>query len=231
MAAPPEARLGPAAGYISPPAVRRITFTAAGALVEGTAGPGSTVRLGAPDGEAHTARAAASGQWRIRLEPAVRPRIFGLSMSDKRKVQGEGYVLVLPKGPGVILRAGAGAEVLEPGASARILAVDFDSDGGAVVSGIVQPNSALSVRSQGRPVGEGRSDAAGRFYTALNQPLENGPQLIEVVCGDVTLRAQIEVGPAPGAGGSVMQVARVGGGLRIDWLTPGGGVQSTVLIG
>jgi hypothetical protein len=158
-------------------------------------------------------------------------RIFGLSAkADRRLSQGQGYVLVTPQGPAALLRAGAGAIRLDARPTPSLSAIDFDREGGAVVSGLAPPQGLVFLRLDGRQIAEIRADAAGRYAIALNQPVPPGAHTVEVTGDSFTNTAQVDVAPAAPLASGPMRSQFTKAGLRIDWLTPGGGVQSTVLL-
>jgi hypothetical protein len=218
------------AAYLAPPTITGLT-TANGALVlRGVAEPGARVRLGAPTGEALFVQTDARGGWALNLPPAESVRLYGLSMAvADRTVQAEGYIAILPGGRAVRLRAGAGAVPLTaPAERLRILAVDYDRDGGAVVSGQATPGANLVLRVDGIDA-QGKADADGRFSIAATEPLS--PQAHQIlVAGDGEDRIVLAAVRAGDLGGAPVQAAREGGGWRIEWLTPGGGVQTTVIL-
>ncbi|MDP2228790.1 MAG: hypothetical protein Q8J78_15070, partial [Moraxellaceae bacterium] len=151
--------------YLAPPAAQALRPQADGLTLAGVAAPGARVRLATPQGEVRLTEADGDGAWTISLDADATPQIFGLSMMlGERTVQAEGYQLVLPDGRLVLLRAGAGAVVVQGAPEQGIAAFDFDEEGGAVVSGFASPEAILSVRIDGRTVStSGRTDAAGRF--------------------------------------------------------------------
>jgi hypothetical protein len=108
--------------------------------------------------------------------------------------------------------------------------VDFDRDGGAVISGLAPPQSLVFLRLDGRQVAEARSDVAGRYAILLNQPPARGPHGLEVAGDNFTVAGAVELAPAAPLAAGPMRSQFIRGGLRIDWLTPGGAVQSTVLL-
>jgi hypothetical protein len=189
------------------------------------------VRLGTPGGQAVFAVADAQGRWRIRLPPSGETRIFGLSEKVQgRQVQAEGYLAVGSQGRAALLRAGAGAVRLDPQKPPALGALDFDRDGAAVVSGSAPPGSAVFVRLDGRQVIEARSDATGRYAIALPQPIPAGGHTIEVAGDGFSDAAAVEVSPPAPLVAGPLRSQFTKGGLRVDWMTPGGGVQSTLLL-
>ncbi len=217
------------AAYLAPPTITGLA-TAGGALVlRGLAEPGSRVRLGAPTGEAQFAQADARGGWTLNLAPAADVRLYGLSMAvEDRTVQAEGYVAILPDGRAVRLRAGAGAIPLTaPVGRLRILAIDYDREGGAVVSGQATPGATLVLRIDGIDA-QGKADANGRFSISATEPLS--PQSHQIlVAGDGEDRIVLAAPRAGDLAAAPVQAVREAGAWRIDWLTPGGGVQTTVI--
>ncbi|MFT4254201.1 MAG: hypothetical protein QM608_17175, partial [Caulobacter sp.] len=193
--------------------------------------PGAAVRLGSPTGQAVSAEADAAGLWRAVLPGAAEPRLFGLSMTrEGRTVQAEGYVFVSPEGGVALLRAGGGSEPLSgPSDSPRILAIDYDRQGGAVISGVGRPGAGFGVRVDRATQAEGKVDAQGRFSLSLASPLKAGEHTVQVAGegGENLVRLEVS-SPAPLTGGP-LHAERFEGGWRADWMTPGGGVQTTVL--
>lgn len=217
------------AAYLAPPILIAASSAGNGLSLRGAAEPNSRVRLGAPTGEALFAQSDQNGAWSLTLPQSPVVRLYGLSMAvADRTVQSEGYVAILPGGQALRLRAGAGAVPLAPPPSERlrILAVDYDRDGGAVVSGRATPGASLVLRIDGVDA-QGKADAEGRFSIAATEPLSERPHQI-LVAGDgedrITLRA-VRGGPLA----APLRAEREGGGWRIEWMTPGGGAQTTVI--
>jgi hypothetical protein len=226
----PEAR-GATDDYAAPPAVAEVRPAANVVTVSGTAPAGVQVRLGAPGGAAQFAVADRQGRWRIVLPASPETRIFGLSQKAQgRQVQAQGYVVVGPQAHAALLRAGAGAVRLDPQKPPALGALDFDRDGAAVVSGTAAPGALVFVRLDGRQVAEGRSDAAGRYSVALPQPIPQGAHAIEAAGEGFSDVAEVEVSPAAPLVAGPMRSQFTKGGLRVDWMTPGGGTQSTLLL-
>jgi hypothetical protein len=232
---PPEpaakAETGADAGYATSPSLNSSAIESGVVVLRGLAAPDSAVRLASPAGEAFLESADSQGRWRMALPLSDEARIFGLSMSTTgRSVQAQGYVMVGPDGGGVVLRAGTGALRLDGQGAPRVTAFDFDREGGAAVSGRAPPNAAVSVRVDGRPAADGRADAAGRFNIALTQPVAAGRHTVTIAGERFTDAAMVELAPAPPLQGGPFRAAPTNVGLRVDWMTPGGGVQSTLLL-
>ena len=201
-------------------------------LLTGSAPAGGQVRLATPAGQAISATADAAGGWTLRLPLGGPPQVYGLSTeSDGRRVQGQGYLLVAGDGKAALLRSGVGAVRLDRVAGPAITAFDFDREGAAVVSGAAPPGSVLSLRIDGRQLAEGSADAAGRFHLALPSPITRGSHRLQVVGDGFGLEARVEVSPAGALTPGPFRGRTTAGGVRADWMTPGGGVQTTLLLG
>ncbi|CAN7241792.1 hypothetical protein LJR225_001064 [Phenylobacterium sp. LjRoot225] len=219
------------AGYISPPAVVEATPSAGLVLLRGQAAAGAEVRLATPGGPTATTRADGKGAWRLQVATGVAAQIFGLSAQDgARRVQAEGYVLVGPRGETALLRAGAAALRLDRPAGSRIAALDFDAEGGALLSGWAAAGTDVAVRLDGRALGDARTDPDGRFSFAISR-LSPGPHQVEATGVGFTDAIGLDATPAAPLVEGPLRSQLTGRGLRADWLTPGGGVQSTLLAG
>ena len=232
--APPAAKGAPAqadVGYLAPPQVTEVRLDGETLRVSGSAPGASQVRLATPEGKALFAEADSKGGWRLDTPRGSQPQIYGLSAAGGgRTVQSEGYLLLTPDGEAALLRAGTGALRVGRAGKNDLDAVDFDREGGAVVSGRAPAGAALSVHVDGRKLAEGRADARGRYVLALTQQMEPGRRQIDVF-GDATENpVEVDATPAPALASGPFRAAAVAGGLRVDWMTPGGGVQSTILL-
>lgn len=230
-APPDEASSESEAGYVAPPAATAAQASQAGVSLSGEAPAGASVRLATPTGEAVTTHADAQGRWRLDLPLDGQVRIFGLSTeSGGRRVQAQGYLLVGPRGQAAVLRAGASALRLDHARGSRIATLDFDGEGGALLSGWGAAGTDVLVRLDGKPVGEARADDAGRFSLSLPR-LAPGGHRIEATGVAFTDTIAIDASPAQPLVGGPLHSQLTQQGLRADWLTPGGGVQSTLLAG
>jgi hypothetical protein len=232
--APPQSD-APASGYIRPPQVLSAARTADSAtLLSGQGDPGVRLRLASPDGGAYGATTDDSGHWSITLPASGEVRLFGLSEeTGGRIVQGEGYIAVLPAPgrPAALLRAGGGAGPLVDSPSLQITAVDFDAAGGGVISGTAAPGATLRAAIDGAAAGEAHATAHSHYALALTAPLKPGDHRVQVQTAGASADASVTVSAPPAAiTGLPYRGQRVDGGWRIDWLTPGGGPQSTLVL-
>jgi hypothetical protein len=222
-------------GYTPPP-----RFTSAQRLGDGQtqlgglAEPNVRVRLASPDGATYGAASDGKGLFSLTVPAAPAVRLFGLSEDVAgRVIQGEGYLAVIPAPgrPAVLLRAGAGAHA--PGLSSNapeIAAVDFDAGGGAVVSGVAHPGSTLRLVLDGQANSEARADAQGRFSFALAAMLKPGDHALVVQSPGGQAGARFSVSRSGPISGLPFRGERQAGDWRIDWLTPAGGAQTTLIM-
>jgi hypothetical protein len=230
----PKAPADPAAdaGYLKPPTLTASRPQPGGdILLTGQAEPAALVRLGAPGAEPLTTTADAAGHWTLRLPPSAEVRLFGLSMSQAdRQVQSQGYLALLPDGRAAQLRSGASTYVYGGGSDApRLLTVDFDGDGAASVSGSARAGSGLSLRIDRTARGVGKADSQGRFHLAVERPLNAGALAFEIAGDSGEQGLVVPVSAAPDLA-VPFRAARSGKAWRIDWMTPGGGVQSSLIL-
>lgn len=230
------------AGYSPPPRIvasRDAPETSGrfGVRIEGLATPAARVRLEGADGRTYQSSAAESGAWSLTVPPSPTPRLFTLiAVHDGRAVAGEGRLLVLPRAPDFVLRPGYGALPLEAGSGPpRVLSVDVGPDGAAAVSGLARPSARVVARVDGAQpaatgLGQGTSDAQGRFTVILDRPLAPGARRLTLVASDGVAEAGVEVCEPASLGEAVFAAARTGAGWRLDWRLPGGGVQTTYVL-
>jgi len=220
-------------GYVAPPEVLRLGAAPGGRIeLFGSASPRARVRLATPGGETELAVADAGGAWRATAPAAARARLFGLSVWDHgRVIQAKGYLFLAPDGTAARLRAGGGSEVLGGrGSGLAATALDCDEAGAATLSGRAAPGDAVSLRVDGIERGRASADASGHFVLVLNQPLAAGRHEFDLAGarGEIRLDASTRR-PAPLAR-APFQATRTALGWRIDWLTPGGGEQTTLVL-
>jgi hypothetical protein len=200
----------------------------------GSAAPGAVVRLASPGGGAQFATADGQGVWRITLMPAPAARLLGLSMSTGGQVvQAVSYLFIAPDGVVARLKAGGGTEAPAPaGPGLAPLALDYDNRRAASLSGVASPRETVSVRVDGVERGQAVANSKGRFVLQLSEPLAVGAHEFDLagIGGDADVRFTVTVdAPAPLAG-SPYAANRLGGGWRVDWITPGGGEQTTLIL-
>jgi hypothetical protein len=221
--------------YVRPPQALLATRLPDGGLsLSGRSKPSVRVRLSSPSGPAYGATADENGGWSILVPPSPDVRLFGLSEEiNGRLVQGEGYIALLPPPgrTGVLLRAGGGADPLEVASTTpELVAVDFDAGGASVVSGVARQRQPLRLTLDKAQAAESRADAAGRFAIGLAAMLRRGDHTLTIEQGGRQAVARVHVSPPPPISGPPYRGVREAGDWRVDWTTPGGGVQTSLVI-
>lgn len=220
--------------YLSPPQVDTVRAGPGGVTLAGTAMVGGKVGLAAPAGQAMFSTVDAKGRWAIALPPAAEARIFRLAANaDGRQTEAEGYLLVTPSGQAALLRAGASAVRIDPAPRIGLRTVDFDRGGGMEIAAETAPGATVIVRLDRRQVAESRADAAGRYEVSLSsprQPIPPGAHEIQISGDGFNDQATVQVSPAAPLAQGPLRSQLTPAGLRVDWMTPGHGVQSTLLI-
>ena len=221
----------PSSGYQVPPEVTSVGPGPAGRIdVFGVASAGVAVRLATPSGVASFATAAPDGTWRMQIPASADPRMFGLSMSaGGRVVQSVDYLFVAPDGRTARLRAGGGSEVVGRSGPGTLV-LDYDTQRAATLSGDATPGALLSLKVDGVERGQASADAGGRFVLPLNQPLTAGAHDLDLTGSDAEIAAGAVIGQPAQLSASPFYAAHSGAGWRIDWLTPGGGEQTTLIL-
>ncbi|HTX50419.1 MAG TPA: hypothetical protein VME40_13620, partial [Caulobacteraceae bacterium] len=228
-----DAGTNAAPAYPTPPELTGVAKVAGGLQLSGVAMPNLAVRLATPSGAAGLTNADADGRWRFVVPASGSPRLFSLSMAEGgRVVQAAGYLFVAPGGVATKLRAGGGSALLDGGASLPSLqTLDYDDKGAATLAGRAGPGETLSLRVDGVERAQGQASADGRFVLALNMPLTDGDHDFDLASPTGEVEVHASINRLTPLGTSLFAATPVGGGWRVDWLTPGGGEQTTVILG
>ncbi len=223
-----------ASDYVVAPTVQTAVHTSdAMVTLTGRAAPDSIVRLSSPEGQSWGMTSGPDGAWSFTIPVSREPRMLALTAERAgRDVHAEGAVILLPAGAlaGVVARAGYGAlAVANPVARPVIVGLDFDGGGGAVASGMAKPGSTVRLFVDDEAAGSGKADAMGRFATpAVNRPLTLGAHRVQVQTPEGAADLQLLVKASAPLNG-VYRATREDGAWRLDWRTPGGGQQSTLI--
>jgi hypothetical protein len=217
-------------GFRPAPKLTDAKRAADGVTLIGQASPGAAVRLENATGGAQFATADAQGVWRITIGASGEARLYSLAMSDQGRISpATGYLFVMPDGAVARLVAGGGSLMLTPDAPARVsLALDYDNRAAATLSGADAPAAAQSLRVDGVERGQSVADPQGRFVLPLNQPLTPGAHDFDLGSGKGELRFSAAIS-APAQLRGPFAAQPISGGWRADWITPGGGEQTTLV--
>jgi hypothetical protein len=129
----------------------------------------------------------------------------------------------------VVLRPAAAAALPASLAQRGIAAVDYDASGAAMASGRVAPGDTVRLVLDGKDAGEDAADTAGVFNASLSQPLASGPHVLTLAGQRIRASAGFDATRTSTLARPYYDAVRIDGAWRIDWQTPGGGVQSTIL--
>ncbi|HEY3798826.1 MAG TPA: hypothetical protein VGL58_10775 [Caulobacteraceae bacterium] len=228
--AAPAAAASDEPDYLSPPELASASSVDGRLQLSGLAAPGAAVRLASPGGAALFATADAAGHWSLPLPLSPDARLFNLSMSNAgRVIQARGYLFVAPDGAAARLRAGGGTELLAASGGLAPLALDYDKQRAVTLSGRAGPGEDVSLHVDGVERGEAVADPDGRFVLSFNQPITPGPHTFDLVGATAETKFIAPIAPPAPLSGTPFAAAKSAGGWRVDWLTPGGGEQVTLL--
>jgi hypothetical protein len=198
----------------------------------GSAVPGAAVRLRSPSGAQQFTTTDARGVWRITLAPSPQPRLLGLSMSDNGQVvQALSFLFLAPDGAVARLKAGGGTQAAAPAKPGLApLALDYDNQRAATLSGVAAPHETVTVRVDGVERSQATADSAGRFVLPLPQ-LTAGAHEFDLMGAAQEVRFSARIDTPAALATAPYAATRMGQGWRIDWRTPGGGGQTTLILG
>ena len=224
-----------ASEYVETPAVQSAQRTADGQIaISGRAAANAIVRLSAPEGQSWGMTSGADGAWAFTAPVGASPRMLALtSESEGRVVHVDGALILLPS-PGlplVIARPGYGAA---PVASFKgkpaIVALDYDSGGGAMVAGVARPGALVRLFIDGQPEGESHADAQGRFSApAVKHPVTPGVHEVRVETSDGAVMVAARVSRVEPLRSMAYRPVREEDAWRLDWRAAQDGVQSTLV--
>lgn len=219
------------AGYLPAPVILTVVTAPDGALlVRGRARPSGRVRAILPSGEAFGATADSEGRFELELPAGGGSMMAAVSAEDGgRSTPAEGW-LFAPAGDfgnAVLLRAGTTSRAIASNA-ALIAVVDFDAAGGAGISGRSPVAGEVRLFVDGVAAGSAQTGSDGRYSLRLSSPAP-GPHRLRIVAGGQTQERNVDfTTPATPPAGR-FGVVRRGDAWRVDWLAPGGGLQSTYI--
>lgn len=223
-----------AAGYAVPPQIVSAQRLGDAVVISGQAQPDSRLRLQSPEGDAFGGTVGADGGWSMPAPTPGGPHLYAVGEEvSGRIVRAEGYVAALPTGrPAALLRPGVGALALGGAPNGlQIGAVDYDVGGWAFVSGMAPPGAAVQLQVDDQPTTQDKADAQGRFSIPLKPAeLTPGAHRLQMLSATRNASAQIAVSPAGSIPATSYQARRQGAAWRIDWKTPGGGVQTSLIL-
>jgi hypothetical protein len=202
-----------------------------GVVLSGRASPNARIRADTLDKAAYGVTAADDGRFVLELPPSRLPRLVAVSVEGpRRSTPAQGWLFIPPDRPerAVLLRPGAGARAY-PGAG-LLATVDYDPAGGVAVSGVAAKNVPVEVSVDGGEFIASHSDAEGRWTARLPAALTPGAHELRARAGGVQVERQVDLSPPRAS--KAFAAEREKDDWRVDWIPPGGGSQTTlVLIG
>jgi len=222
-----------AAGYARAPVLTGVTQNGEGVFViAGNARPDGRVRVLYQGRRAVGVTADSAGHFKVEVPAANPGGIYDVSMEDSgRLMHAEGRLFVPFNHPekAVLLRPGASSLPLDAMAG-TIATVDYDSSGGAAVAGKVTPRTQVDLVMGGEIRGRTDSDALGRYSLTTQIPPPAGATAVlglTIQANKISSVRSVPVSVANVTGGD--RVTAIDGGWRVDWVLPGGGMQSTLV--
>ncbi len=90
----------------------------------------------------------------------------------------------------------------------------------------------MILRLDDRQVAESRADASGHYDVSLGspEPIRPGAHQVQIFGDGFSDSALVQVSPAAPLAQGPLRSQLTSAGLRVDWMTPGGGEQSTLLL-
>lgn len=229
LKAAPVASEAERAGYLSGPEITRVAAGPGGALVvHGRARPLGRVRAILPTGEAYGATADDQGRFALELPATGQAQLVAITAEEgSRSTPAEGWLFAPAGDPAhaAVLRAGAPSRSLAPDAG-LLAVVDFDSGGGVGVSGVTEAGGDVRLSLDGASAGQAKADKQGRFTIRLDR-VSPGVHRLRVAGAGASQERIIDFAPAAPA--QRFAAVRTAEAWRVDWLTPGGGAQSTLV--
>ncbi len=234
----PEAAQDPdaylrAAGYSPAPQILSVTGNGNTAIITGQALPGGRVRILYGEQRAIGLTADTKGRFSADVPLGPEGGLFDISMDDAgRMMQAEGRLFIPLGAPqkAILLRGGAPSLAVSPKAVQGVAVIDYDAAGAMTVMGRVTPGAAIVVTVDNESWPKQPPAGADGLFVAVCQFLppqaDTTPINVTVAAGSQTWNRVIAVS-APPSGDRITAVE--GGGWRVDWAVPGGGMQTAMV--
>ena len=231
-----------AAGYARAPVVSTVTQNGpSGFVVTGQASPDGRVRFIYGPQRAMGVTADSKGRFRADLPSGPEGGLYDLLIEDKghdssddsasRLIHAEGRLFIPPgqAAMATLLRSGAPSKRLFNENEAMAV-VDYDGAGALAVSGRVAVRTRVNIVIDGEIRATALSDARGDYAaTAQIAPPAPDATTLSLTVQTATDTRQRDIAislPNRRAGDHITAVTD---GWRVDWLLPGGGMQTTLV--
>ncbi len=222
-----------AAGYARAPEISSVRQDGNGSyVVEGQALPDGRVRFTYAGQHAIGVAADSRGHYKAELPAAGLGGLYDLSIEDSGRLMHADGRLFIPYGQAskaVLMRSGSPSRPIMRGTDV-VRVVDYDAAGALGLSGYVAPNTKVEVILGDEIRAQATSDANG-YYTATTQippPVATAAPvtLIVQVKGQSVTRSFTVSLPESA---TEDRIRREGAVLRVDWVLPGNGMQTTLV--
>lgn len=218
------------AGYARAPVITGVSQSDPGTFViAGLASQDGRVRVVYQGSRAVGVTADSKGRFRAEVPATAAGGIYDLSMDDSGRPMHADGRLFIPAGhpeKAVLLRSGSPSLPLVNASAVAV--VDIGGNGGAAVSGRIAQTMAVTLKVGDDVRGQAKSDAKGDYSvtTRIERPTPT-PVMWDFTldAGGVSVAKSLSVSLPDAAAGD--KVTPVDGGWRVDWVLPGGGVQSS----
>jgi hypothetical protein len=221
-----------AAGYWRAPEITSVTQADSSLfVVTGETIPNARVRFGYSGKRAVGVTSDSKGRFRAELPTGPDGALYDLSTEDDgRSMHADGRLFIPAGAPekAVLMRAGAPSLSLF-NEDTEVAVIDYDRAGAVAIAGRVAPSTQIEVILNGEIRARTRSDDRG-FYAATTQidppqEKESANTLSISAGGKETARNFIDSRVKTEGD----RITRFADGWRVDWVLPGGGMQTTLV--
>lgn len=221
-----------AAGYWRAPEITGVDQTGSNMfVVTGQTIANARVRFGYSGQRAVGVTSDSKGRFRAELPSSPEGGLFDLSTEDGgRSMHADGRLFIPAGAPekAVLMRPGAPSLALFNDLTA-VAVIDYDRAGALAIAGRVAPTTTIEVILNGEIRARTTSDDRG-FYTATTQieppgKSETANSLSVMAGGKETVRNFNDSVVATDND----RISRFADGWRVDWVLPGGGMQTTLV--
>jgi len=221
-----------AAGYWRAPEITGVDQAGSNMfVVSGQTIPNARVRFSYSGQRAVGVTSDSKGRFRAELPSGLNGGLFDLSTEDSGRTMHADGRLFIPAGvpaKAVLMRPGAPSLSLFNDLTA-VAVIDYDQAGALAIAGRVAPTTAIEVVLNGEIRARTTSDDRG-FYTATTQidPPQDSEtaNTLSVMAGGKENVRNFKDSRIDGEGD---RITRFEDGWRVDWVLPGGGMQTTLV--
>jgi hypothetical protein len=221
-----------AAGYWRAPEIISVTQTDSSLFVViGQTIPNARVRFGYSGQRAVGVTSDSRGRFRAELPTGPDGELYDLSTEDDgRSMHADGRLFIPAGAPekAVLMRAGAPSLALF-NEDMEVAVIDYDRAGAVALAGRIAPSTPLEVMLNGEIRARTTSNDRG-FYSATTQIDPPGDteitNTLSISAGGKEIPRNFSDSRSKADGD---HITRFADGWRVDWVLPGGGMQTTLV--